>query len=138
MSRKRADTPRERERLVIVALPEVENFLLHLHAQPDVANRVLIKLMQQLKYLEMFGRHLERPHAAKLAGYEGLYELRVADESGWYRIFYGFGPADSHGATQVPLVHGVVKHEDNPPLGEYAKAEARLRDWKKSQTTQSR
>jgi phage-related protein len=138
VTKKRADTPRERERYVIVSLPEAEQFLLSLHQQKDVADRVLIKLMKQLEYLERFGRYLERPHAAKLAGYEGLYELRVADESGWYRLFYGFGPADANGATQVALVHGVMKHEENPPLAEYVRAEARLREWKKSPGTPTR
>jgi hypothetical protein len=132
VSRKRADTPRERERYVIVWLPEAEHFLLSLHHQKDVADRVLMKLMKKLEYLEQFGRYLERPHAAKLAGYEGLYELRVEDESGWYRLFYGFGPTDAIGATQVALLDGIVKHEANPPVAEYLRAEARLRDWKKS------
>jgi phage-related protein len=132
VTKKRADTPRDRERYAIVWLPESEHFLLNLNPQKDVADRVLMKLMKKLEYLEQFGRYLERPHAAKLAGYEGVYELRVEDESGWYRLFYGFGPMDGTGATQVALLHGVIKHEANPPLTEYQRAETRLREWKKS------
>lgn len=108
---------------------EALEFLGNLHPQKDVADRVFAKLWKKVEYLKMFGRGLDRPHAAVLHGYPGLFELRVEDESGWYRLFYGFGKRRANRVVPIALVHGVVKHEANPPEVEYARALGILNSW---------
>ena len=89
-ARKGTDSRTDRYSIVYWS-PEALEFLQNLHPQKDVADRVFAKLWKKVEYLEKFGRGLERPHAAVLHGYPGLYELRVQDEAGWFRLFYGFG-----------------------------------------------
>ena len=107
----------------------VTEFLMSMHPQKDVSDRVLNKLSKTMGYLEQFGRTLGEPHARKLHGYGDLYELRVQDGSGWYRIFYGYGRRRRGGAVPIGLVHAVVKHEANPPLTDYERAERALAAW---------
>ena len=87
------------------------------------------KLVKKLEYLELSGPYLEYPHARRLHGYNGLYEIRVEDPSGWYRLFYGFGPRRS-GVVPVGVVDGTVKQERNPPIADYERAIQRLERWK--------
>jgi hypothetical protein len=88
-----------------------------------------MKFTQQLQYLERFGKMLERPHARKLHGYDDLYELRAEDDSGWYRLYYGFGPRRPDGVIPIGLVGASLKHELNPPETDYQRATAALTDW---------
>lgn len=75
-------------------------------------NQALAKVYKLIERLEVDGR-LGFPHAKKLEGYKGLWELRVNSQRGAVRIFYVYWEQDT-----VILVSGFMKKSQKTPLRE--------------------
>ena len=79
-------------------------------------NKSVAKVFKLLERLEQTGR-LTFPHARKLEGHKGLWELRVKTAKGAIRIFYVYWKQSS-----VILVSGFVKKSQKTPKRELEKA----------------
>lgn len=85
------------------------------HPDPKVRERVNAKLNQALRYLAQYGPSVGEPHVRKIRGFPNLYEVRVEDGTGWYRVMFGLGHKDADGNTNVALAYAFVKHERTVP-----------------------
>lgn len=66
--------------------------------------------------LETEGR-LVAPYGEKVEGQKGLFEIRVKDSSGQYRVFYVYADKDV-----IYLLNGFMKKTQKTPLAEIRKA----------------
>lgn len=82
----------------------------------NLDNQSLAKIYKLLERLETEGR-LVFPHARKLEGYKGLWELRIKSQRGAIRIFYIYWEQNT-----AVLVSGFIKKSQKTPLRELDKA----------------
>lgn len=85
------------------------------HPDATARERVNAKVNQALRYVARYGPAVGMPHVRKLKGYQNLYEIRVEDETGWYRIYFGYGSQRPDRETLVALSYAIVKHEREVP-----------------------
>jgi hypothetical protein len=112
--------------------PEVVDWLLlSSHQQEDVRERVQRKFYQAFRYISMHGPATGRPHLGALHGYRGVYEVRVEDTVGWFRLFGAFGRVRPGAPTVFAVGYALKKLEKNPPAVEYRKAAEAVRDYLK-------
>ncbi len=76
---------------------------------------ILAKIYKLIERLEIEGR-LVFPHARKLEGYKGLWELRINSQRGAVRVFYIYWKQDT-----IILVSGFMKKSQKTPLRELEK-----------------
>ncbi len=74
------------------------------------------KLGAVIDTLEMDGR-LSPPKGKKMVGHENLFEIRVKDSAGQYRVFYAYAKGDA-----IWLLHGFQKKTQKTPTREIQKA----------------
>lgn len=86
-----------------------EDFLAALSA------KTLTKIYKLIERLKEEGRLLF-PHARKLEGYRGLWEMRVSSQNGAVRIFYVYWERDT-----ILLVSGFIKKSQKTPMRELEK-----------------
>lgn len=84
-------------------------------------DKTLAKIYKLIERLEAEGR-LMFPHARKLEGYRGLWELRVLSQIGAVRVFYVYWEHDT-----VILVSGFMKKSQKTPTRELERAVNYLR-----------
>lgn len=82
----------------------------------ELADKVLAKIYRLLEQLEERGT-LPFPHARKLEGYRGLWELRVSAQGQAIRVFYVYREKD-----KVVLVSGFIKKSQKTPQRELDRA----------------
>ncbi|HEX5037933.1 MAG TPA: type II toxin-antitoxin system RelE/ParE family toxin [bacterium] len=85
----------------------------YIDALPEVERAKVMALIDYLSEAVV----LREPHAKKINGYPGLFELRP----GPHRVFYCY-----HGDTIV-LLHAFRKKSDKTPIRELETASARMR-----------
>lgn len=94
----------------IAYTPQAEAFVLSIPAEArDKLRRALVRLCEQ--------GMLRAPFAEKVEGQDGLFELRVKDASGQYRVFYAYAAGDF-----IWLLSGFVKKTQKTPIAEIRKA----------------
>src|SRR5438309_1836173 len=98
------------------------------HPQADVRERVSRKFNHAFRLISRYGPVVGRPHLRKLRRYPGLYEVRVEDTTGWYRIFCGFGQPQPGSPTVVALSSAGMKHEQSFTDHEYRVAAMAVRE----------
>lgn len=81
----------------------------------ELDNQTLAKVYKLIERLKSEGRLLF-PHARKLEGYKGLWEMRIKSQRGAIRIFYIYWERDS-----IILVSGFIKKSQKTPLRELEK-----------------
>jgi hypothetical protein len=109
--------------------PEVVKWLLDdSHPQADVRERVQRKFNQAFRYVRESGPYVGKPHLRKLRGYD-VYEIRIEDETGWYRIFCRFGQARGGFPIKVALAYSIRKLERSASATEYRRAEQAVAEW---------
>ncbi len=67
---------------------------------------------------------LHAPTAEKVEGYKGLFEIRIKDASGQYRVFYIYAQSDV-----VILLNGFQKKSQKTPIAELNKALKLMREY---------
>ena len=82
----------------------------------ELDDRTLAKVFKLIERLEAEGR-LVFPHARKLEGYKGLWEMRIQSQRGAIRIFYVYWEQDS-----IFLVSGFIKKSQKTPIRELEKS----------------
>ena len=82
----------------------------------ELDDKTLAKIYKMIERLEAEGRLLF-PHARKLEGYKGLWELRILSQMGAVRIFYVYWERDT-----ILLVSGFVKKSQKTPTRELERA----------------
>ncbi len=82
-----------------------------------LTSEVKVKLRRAVNVLETEGM-LHAPMAEKVEGQKGLYEIRVKDASGQYRVFYAYQDETSY----IWLLNGFQKKTQKTPLAEIRKA----------------
>ncbi len=87
----------------------------------ELDDKTVAKIYKIIERLEDEGRLLF-PHARKLEGYKGLWEMRVSSRRGAVRIFYIYWERDT-----VLLVSGFVKKSQKTPSRELERAVSYLR-----------
>jgi hypothetical protein len=109
--------------------PEVVSWLLDdSHPQQDVRLRVQRKFNQAFRYIRESGPYVGKPHLRKLRGYD-IYEIRIEDVTGWYRIFCQFGHARGGRPIKVAMAASIRKLERSASDAEYRKAEEAVAEW---------
>ncbi len=74
------------------------------------------KVNRAITPLELDG-FLYAPDAEKVVGYKSLFEIRIRDRSGQYRIFYAYDDG-----IFIWLLHGFQKKTQKTPPAEIRKA----------------
>lgn len=87
----------------------------------ELDDQTLAKVYKLIERLEIEGR-LVFPHARKLEGYKGLWELRVQSQRGAVRVFYVYWEQN-----KVILVSGFIKKSQKTPQRELERAVSYLR-----------
>ncbi len=82
----------------------------------ELDNKTVAKIYKLIERLEIDGR-LIFPHARKLEGYKGLWEMRVNSQRGAVRIFYVYSISGT-----IILVSGFIKKSQETPKRELEKA----------------
>ena len=82
----------------------------------DLDDKTIAKIYKLVERLEVEGRLLF-PHARKLEGYRGLWEMRILSQRGAVRIFYVYWQHDT-----VLLVSGFMKKSQKTPTRELERA----------------
>ena len=82
----------------------------------ELDDKTLAKIYKLIERLESEGRLLF-PHARKLEGYKGLWEIRLLSKMGAVRIFYVYWERET-----VLLVSGFVKKSQKTPTRELERA----------------
>ncbi|MDQ1355133.1 MAG: hypothetical protein QG657_5443 [Acidobacteriota bacterium] len=84
--------------------------------------RQAANVIEAMDLLKTFGLQLREPYV-KFVG-DKLYELRIKDPDGAYRIFY-FASA----GKKFVMVHGFVKKTQKTPVKELAIAKKRMKEY---------
>lgn len=87
----------------------------------ELDDKTITKIYKLVERLETEGRLLF-PHARKLEGYKGLWEMRVLSQRGAVRIFYVYWEHDT-----ILLVSGFMKKSQKTPTRELEKAVSYLK-----------
>lgn len=95
----------------------VEQFLI------DLDNKTAVKVYGAIDLLKHHGINLREPYVKHIE--DKIYELRVKDHRGIYRILY----FAAKGAKFV-LLHGFVKKSQKTPKEEILKAKKRMKEYK--------
>lgn len=82
-----------------------------------LSHEAQIKLRRAVFTLEQDGM-LHAPMAEKVEGQKGLYEIRIKDASGQYRVFYAYEDAEAH----IWMLSGFQKKTQKTPSAEIKKA----------------
>lgn len=82
-----------------------------------------VKVFRHLELLERFGLELKEPYVKRLG--DKLYEVRVKDQQGIYRIIYF-----AHTGKKFILLHGFVKKTQKTPKKELELAYLRMKEYK--------
>ncbi len=91
--------------------PQVRKFIETLSQEAEA------KLVRAVSMLSLEGM-LHAPAAEKVEGQNGLYEIRIRDASGQYRVFYAYEDEAAH----VWLLSGFQKKTQKTPPAEIRKA----------------
>jgi phage-related protein len=84
--------------------------------------RQAANIIEAMEMLKTFGLQLRDPYV-KFVG-DKLYELRIKDPDGIYRIFYFAATG-----KKFVMVHGYVKKSQKIPTKELAKAKKRMKEY---------
>lgn len=87
----------------------------------ELDDKTVAKIYKLIERLESEGRLLF-PHARKLEGYKGLWEMRVLSQRGAVRVFYVYWERDT-----ILLVSGFMKKSQKTPARELERAVGYLR-----------
>lgn len=105
----------------------LEWILSECHSDATARERINAKLNQAMRYLAKHGPSVGLPHVRGIKGHDNLYEVRVEDETGWYRVFFGVGRIRADGSKPIALSYALVKHERDIPDRIYDEAAAAVR-----------
>jgi phage-related protein len=95
----------------VVILEEAKNFLDLLEP------KMMAKSYRTIKLLSEFGPALTLPHSKKIAGTEGLYELRIQVATNICRLFYFY-----YNNELYVILSGFIKKQDKTDPKEIKKA----------------
>ncbi len=82
-----------------------------------------VKIFRHLELLEEFGLDLKEPYVKYLE--DKLYEVRVKDQLGIYRIIYF-----ANTGKKFVLLHGFIKKTQKTPKKELELAKQRMKEYK--------
>lgn len=85
------------------------------HAQQEVRERVMNDFVRIFDMLEIAGPLVGRQLAKPIRGAKNLWEARVNDPTGAYRIFFGYGAKRSGYPTLIAAAHPYRKTENQLP-----------------------
>lgn len=94
----------------VIFTKQAESFLMGLSEQSCFRVREVFKLLSERGFLRA-------PMSEKVAGQQGLFEVRVKDALGQYRVFYVYD-----NGSLIFALNGFVKKTARTPRGEIAKA----------------
>lgn len=94
----------------------VEEFL------ESLSSRQAANILEAMDYLKTFGLQLREPYV-KFIG-DKLYELRVKDSDGIYRVLY-FAAS----GKKFVMVHGFIKKTQKMPAKELQNAKKRMKEY---------
>lgn len=97
------------------------------HPQIEVRERVQQHFIRIFDQLEIAGELLGRASAKKLQGATNLWEARVNDPTGAYRIFFGYGARRAGQRTVIAAAYSFRKTENALPLRVRDTASKRVR-----------
>lgn len=100
--------------LRVKVAPEAEAWLETCHVEAAVRARVKARFDRRLRLLESGGLAIGTQYVKRVTGYEGLWEVRVADPTGAYRLFFGLA---RRGVCVIAA--GDVKTKDRFRANEY-------------------
>jgi len=108
---------------------QVEFYKTHNNKSPvkdwisTLSTKTKVKIFRHLELLEKFGLELKEPYVKNLG--DKLYEVRVKDQLGIYRIIYF-----ANTGKKFVLLHGFIKKTQKTPKKELELAKQRMKEYK--------